>query len=142
LPEDEVGEAFFDRFLVRLSVGPVSDAGFRALLDLEPEGAPPLPDALDEKERQALAAAAGGWACRSRWRKHWPTCAPIWPDAGAYVSDRRWVKSVGLLRTAAASEGRDRVSVWDLGLLSWCVAPEPGRQAEGGRLACPPSRCG
>lgn len=32
VPEDEVAEAFFDRFLLRLTVGPVSADGFRALL--------------------------------------------------------------------------------------------------------------
>lgn len=33
VPEDEVAEAFFDRFLLRLTVGPVSAQGFRALLE-------------------------------------------------------------------------------------------------------------
>ncbi|WP_341649682.1 AAA family ATPase [Thauera humireducens] len=32
VPEDEVAEAFFDRFLVRLSVGPVSAGGFERLM--------------------------------------------------------------------------------------------------------------
>src|SRR5689334_21337196 len=32
IPDDEVGEAFLDRFLVRLPVGPVSAGGFKALL--------------------------------------------------------------------------------------------------------------
>jgi len=149
VPEDEVGEAFFDRFLVRLSVGPVSDAGFRALLDLEPEDAPPLPDALDATERQALAAAARRVALPEPVAEALANLRAHLAGAGAYVSDRRWVKSLGLLRTAAASEGRDRVSIWDLGLLPWCVAPEPARQAEvedwlarhlGVREACSPPR--
>ena len=130
VPEDEVGEAFFDRFLVRLSVGPVSDAGFRALLDLEPGDAPPLPDALDESERQALAAAARRVALPEPVTEALAGLRLHLAGTGAYVSDRRWVKSLSLLRTAAAGEGRDRVSIWDLGLLPWCVAPEPARQAE------------
>jgi MoxR-like ATPase len=32
VPEDEVAEAFFDRFLLRLTVGPVSAEGFRTLI--------------------------------------------------------------------------------------------------------------
>lgn len=130
VPEDEVGEAFFDRFLVRLSVGPVSDAGFRALLDLEPGDGPPLPDALDANERQALAAAARQVDLPEPVAEALAHLRAHLAGAGAYVSDRRWVKSAGLLRTAAASEGRDRVSIWDLGLLPWCVAPEPARQVE------------
>ena len=36
VPEDEVAEAFFDRFLVRLPVAPVSAAGFGELLRAGP----------------------------------------------------------------------------------------------------------
>lgn len=45
-----------------------------------------------------------------------------------YVSDRRWVKIARLLRVAAASEGREAVSLWDLLLLPWCTAPDAPRQ--------------
>src|SRR5574337_722877 len=47
---------------------------------------------------------------------------------GAYVSDRRWVKIVGLLRIAAATEVRQIVSQWDLWLLPWCVAADSACQ--------------
>src|SRR5512138_2243520 len=59
IPEDEVGEAFLDRFLVRVPVAPVSEAGFRALLGAG--GRPParLDDAVSGPEREALARAAG-----------------------------------------------------------------------------------
>ncbi len=58
VPDDEVGEAFFDRFLVRLPVAPVSGAGFRALLDLGERPPPPVPGALGEEDRAAVARAA------------------------------------------------------------------------------------
>ena len=45
-----------------------------------------------------------------------------------YVSDRRWVKIVWLLRVAAASEGRAAVALWDLLLLPWLTAFDPARQ--------------
>jgi MoxR-like ATPase len=48
---------------------------------------------------------------------------------GLVVSDRRWVKIVGLLRVAAASEGRSSVALWDLLLLPWLTAPDAPRQA-------------
>ena len=51
------------------------------------------------------------------------------PRSSVYVSDRRWVKVAGLLKMAAASEGRPHVSLWDLWLLPWCVAPDAERQA-------------
>ncbi len=46
-----------------------------------------------------------------------------------YVSDRRWVKIVWLLRVAAVTEGRSAVALWDLLLLPWLTAPDAARQA-------------
>src|SRR3989338_615686 len=47
VPEDEVAEAFFDRFLVRLPVTAVSAAGFGVLLQADPgRGWTPPPPAL------------------------------------------------------------------------------------------------
>jgi MoxR-like ATPase len=66
-----------------------------------------------------------------------------------YVSDRRWVKIVWLLRVAAASEGRTAIALWDLLLLPWLTAPDAARQAAvadwlaarlGVREACSPER--
>src|SRR5512133_174064 len=59
IPEDEVGEAFLDRFLVRIPVAPVSAGAFRSLLELE--GAPPqaVANPLAEPDLNALHAAAG-----------------------------------------------------------------------------------
>ena len=49
---------------------------------------------------------------------------------GIYVSDRRWRKIVHLLRVAAASDGRNAVSVWDGWLLQFCVAQRADQVAE------------
>jgi MoxR-like ATPase len=130
VPEDEVAEAFFDRFLVRLPVGPVSAAGFAHLLDLNETVTGPAPDALDARDRAAIAAAAqavllspevSGLLAELRQRQ---------AGAGIYVSDRRWVKIVRLLKVAAATEGRGEVALWDLWLLPWCAAPDATGQAE------------
>ncbi|MFA6310021.1 MAG: AAA family ATPase [Sterolibacterium sp.] len=128
VPEDEVGEAFFDRFLMRLPVRPVSTAGFRELLALEGKHGPPAVAALSEAEREAITLAArqviltdevAGLLGELR----------LWLAAEhAYVSDRRWVKMVRLLKVAAASEGRPHLLLWDLWLLPWCVAPDAERQ--------------
>lgn len=132
VPEDEVGEAFFDRFLTRLPVAPVSTEGFAALLDTGCTDAWSLADdalALADADLAALAAAArqvalpaGVVAVLSALRTHLAA-------EGGYVSDRRWVKTLWLLRVAAASEGRSALRVWDLLLLPACVAPDATRQA-------------
>ncbi|WP_439535734.1 AAA family ATPase [Methyloversatilis sp.] len=132
VPEDEVGEAFFDRFLTRLPVAPVSTDGFAALLDTGCTDPWSLADdalALADADLAALAAAArqvalpaGVVAVLSALRTHLAA-------EGGYVSDRRWVKTLWLLRVAAASEGRSTLRVWDLLLLPACVAPDAPRQA-------------
>jgi MoxR-like ATPase len=132
VPEDEVGDAFLDRFLLRLPVAAVSAAGFGALLQLgaEREWTPPAPSlALDQDDRSALAQEATAVevspllvAVLAELRQHFAT-------EQLYVSDRRWVKIVWLLRVAAAAEGRSTSALWDLLLLPWLTAPDAPRQA-------------
>jgi MoxR-like ATPase len=132
VPEDEIAEAFFDRFLVRLPVAPVSPGGFGALLDAgRVRDWTPPPDALrlDGSDLARLADAAAGVtlapsfvAVLAELREHFAT-QPI------HVSDRRWVKIVWLLRIAAAAEERPDVALWDLLLLPWLTAPDAPRQA-------------
>jgi MoxR-like ATPase len=130
VPEDEVGEAFFDRFLMRLPVAPVSAAGFEALLKVSRGDTPIRPElALDDHDLAALAEAAGRvdlpasvTALLAELRRH---CA----EQQIIVSDRRWVKIVRLLRVAAAAADRASLSPWDLLLLPRCTAPDAERQA-------------
>jgi len=128
VPADEVGEAFFDRFLLRLPVGPVSSGGFRELLDLEGTRGPPALVGLSAAERQAITQAAGQVALSDEAAGLLGELR-LWLAAEqAYVSDRRWVKIVWLMKVAAACEGRARLLLWDLWLLPWCVAPDSERQ--------------
>ena len=132
VPEDEVAEAFFDRFLVRLPVAAVSSEGFGALLEAGRgrEWTPPGPElALDGRDLARLAEQAAAVevpadfvAVLAELRQHF-AALPI------HVSDRRWVKIVWLLRVAAASEARSAVALWDLLLLPWLTAPDAPRQA-------------
>ncbi|OYD53073.1 AAA family ATPase [Thauera propionica] len=135
VPEDEVAEAFFDRFLVRLSVGPVSAGGFERLMleaasvaSGEPGAA--LPAALSAAERAALSQVAQRVALPDDVLRHLGALRVWLAERGNYVSDRRWVKLGQLLRTAAACEGRDRVSAWDLALAPYCVAADAAEQGE------------
>ena len=132
VPEDEVAEAFFDRFLVRVPVGPVSAAGFAALLDAGCGDAWRAPEhalTLDHSDLAALAAAAGRVELPVRIAGVLAALREHLAGEAMYVSDRRWVKSLWLLRVAAASEQRGSVGLWDLLLLPACVAPDAARQA-------------
>ena len=133
VPEDEVGEAFFDRFLMRLPVAAVSEAGFGDLLKVSRGDTPVVPIAselaLDSRDLATLDDAAGRVdlpapvaALLAELRRR---CA-----AGEIiVSDRRWVKIVWLLRIAAAASGHASISPWDLLLLPHCTAHDAERQA-------------
>lgn len=132
VPEDEVAEAFFDRFLMRVTVSPVSAEGFGELLGADPAGAWQAPEqgaALGPEDLAALAAAGAKVTLPAAVLAIFAELRAHLAAAGIYVSDRRWVKAAQLLRVAAASEGRDAVSVWDLLLLPWCTAPDAPRQA-------------
>jgi MoxR-like ATPase len=131
VPDDEVGEAFLDRFLVRLPVGPVSEAGFAQLLALPEDIRPPAFEPLDEAARLGLVRAAAAVALPPEVAAILAELRGLLAADGHAVSDRRWVKLLALLRTSAAAEGRPALLLWDLWLLPWCLAPE----AEGqGRL--------
>lgn len=127
VPEDEVADAFFDRFLVRLPVAPVSAASFGALLAVGPDGdwAPLQPGlALDQREREALAQQAAAVRVPERLMAVFAELRRHFAAEQISVSDRRWVKIVRLLRMAAATEGRPAVALWDLLLLPWLTAPD------------------
>lgn len=129
VPADEVGEAFFDRFLARIPVESVSSAGFAALLARDDDADPPALPALNQAEREAISAAARSVVLPESVAAILAALRDMLADAAAPVSDRRWVKLVRLLKTAAASEGRPSVSIWDLALLPACVAADAAGQS-------------
>ncbi len=130
VPDDEVAAAFFDRFLLRIPVEPVSGEGFRALLALDPQpySGAMFEDALDAAERQALAAVAARVALPEEVTALLVELRAWLLGEEVEVSDRRWVKIAALLRTAAASEGRTAVAIWDLMLLPCCVGCDAATQ--------------
>jgi MoxR-like ATPase len=133
VPEDEVTDAFFDRFLVRLPVAPVSSAGFGALLERGNAAhwtAPPELLLLRGPDLIALTDAARGVSLPESVLTVLAELRQHMGAQGVVVSDRRWVKIVALLRVAAASQARDAVALWDLLLLPWLTAPDAGRQAQ------------
>lgn len=129
VPMDEALAAFHDRFLLRLSVEPVSDAGFRELLQLKNGGQRMLTEG-DKIGRDTLCdfiTAIDGVALPeaivdllTRLRVH----------LGAQqirVSDRRWHKIVRLLKASALSNGRHSVTLWDVWLTQFCATENPAQ---------------
>ncbi|HYQ80723.1 MAG TPA: AAA family ATPase, partial [Anaeromyxobacteraceae bacterium] len=128
IPEDEVGEAFLDRFLIRLPVAPVTQPGFRRLLELDSRQPLPPVEALHEPDRAAIAGAAHRVRLPDEVAGVLAELRAWLAGQQGYVSDRRWVKIAWLLKVAAAAEGRGAVSLWDLWCLPWCTAPDAARQ--------------
>ena len=129
VPADEVAEAFFDRFLVRLPVGPVSADGFRKLMALEGHGGAQVAGALTPGEREAITQAAGAVNVTAEVAQLLAELRAHLEGGQIYVSDRRWVKIAWLLKVAAATEGRAELCLWDLWLLPWCTAHDAAGQA-------------
>jgi MoxR-like ATPase len=134
VPSDEALQAFFDRFLLRVGVAPVSNEAFTALLTLDGKAADSAagPAPIGHVERRAIAAAA---AAVRMGADALAACSALrnWLAGNAQpLSDRRWRQWVGLMRTVAATEGRSEVDVLDLWLAPYVAAIDP---ADAARLA-------
>lgn len=131
LGEGEELDALFDRFLLRLHVGPVSRGAFVHLLALRGHPAPAVPPALKlaDDDLRAVQSAADAVEVPDDVQlllcdlRDWCTAESI------PVSDRRWRKVVKLLQVAALTNGRKAVSIWDCWLLQHCLWDTPeGRE--------------
>ena len=127
LPKEKELEALFDRFLLRLHVGPVTKEGFDQLLTLRGQPTPTIDQALkltrqDLKTFQFAAEKVGVP----------PEIVKLLGELREFclanklpVSDRRWRKVVKLLQTSACTNGRDAVNIWDCWLLQHCLWNSP-----------------
>lgn len=137
IPETDAGQrAFWDRFLVRVPLRAIEDDAsfYRLLTDAADEYEDTVPAELkidtEEHERwqreiAAVSVPAAVLHFLSRLRRR--LAAPAERDAHEpmYISDRRWKKVAGLLRTSAFLNGREAVDVLDLGLLRHCLWDRP-----------------
>jgi MoxR-like ATPase len=127
-PGDEALRAFHDRFLLRVPVAPVGDHSFAALLQLT--GAEPAwPVPLSPAECAAVSAAAAAVPLGDEAVAALAALRAWLAGQGRTLSDRRWRQWVGLLRVAAATEGRAAVDALDLWTAPLVAADEP-EQAE------------
>jgi MoxR-like ATPase len=123
-PADDALHAFFDRFLLRVPVHPVGDDAFVALLKLDAEASGGVAP-LSERERAAVTAAARrvtvGKAAETACLKLRGWLA----EQRIVVSDRRWRQWIGLMKVAAATEGRREIDAFDLWLAPHVAGGSP-----------------
>ncbi len=127
LPTDESLAAFADRFLVRVFVEPIPDPRLEDLLeggwDLSQADLPHVGiDALDTlaqaARRMDMSAVRGPLAQAIR----------VLRQNGIELSDRRAVKTQGLVAAAAALAGRPRPTEADLWPIIYAVPTDAGQQ--------------
>ena len=139
LPESEELDALYDRFLVRREVAQVSADGLGALLRgaLGSSGdggasSSSSPDALTTDDLDAASAGASTVAVPDDVLALLSDLRSFLQDKcepPVYVSDRRLLKAVALLRTAAWADGRSAVSRRDCLLLQHVLWSRPGEAA-------------
>jgi MoxR-like ATPase len=121
--------ALSDRFLVRLVVAPVSDDAFGALLAATTPAPPPDSDRLRFEDLATIREAAARVEVPDWVVDLLRGVRSALSAKGVYVSDRRWRKTVHLLRTSAVLANRTAVSLADLGVLSHTLWQQPAQQA-------------
>jgi MoxR-like ATPase len=131
LPTDPALAAFADRFLARIFVQPVPDAGLEDLLEQgwqatvetgQPEKSMPLMGSVDRLAGVAASCDLG------EVRPMLATALRRLREAGVPLSDRRAVRSQRLVAAAAALDGRTAATAADLWVLP-LVAPTAEAQA-------------
>lgn len=129
VPAEEALMAFYDRFLLRVPVAPVSDDSFAALLALPAEAAADtgVVEPIGADELQRLLAAREQVALPPEVVAALAELRAFVQSQGVAVSDRRWRQLVGLLRSAALSEGRHAVDPLDLWLVPYVLAAQPAQ---------------
>lgn len=143
LPQGNDLEALWDRFLLRLKVGYVSDAGFSKFIHAVASklaagngGAPSAvqPQTLLQSELLALQQRAGQVSVPGVTLSLVERLRKDLAGKGVTVSDRRWGQTLDVLQAHALLEGRDAVTEDDLVILKHSLWQTPEQQAEVGKL--------
>lgn len=128
LPDEEELAALYDRFLLRFTVGYVEqDQRFSTLLT-----APPPPEApqarLTRADLEALRAQVARVVVPEGLVEDLVELRRSLVGEGVIASDRRWRKSLGLLRASALLEGREEAGPADLAWLEHVLWTDPEEQ--------------
>lgn len=136
LPQGNELEALWDRFLLRLRVGYVSDGGFARLMRAA------AAKQMNKGQAQTLLSA------ELSELQHSTSAVPVPASTidlieqlrkdlskkGIFISDRRWGQTLDVLRAHALLEGRDTVSEDDLVFLKHSLWQTPEQQSDIGKL--------
>jgi MoxR-like ATPase len=130
LPEGEELEALYDRFLLRLYVGPVSEGAVDALLDLTGDETGEVPEdlRLTRAELDGVRVAARGVGLTGDLRDLLKDLRRWLAEQGIAFSDRRLRKVVELLRVVAHTDGRSTADVWDAWMIQHCAWEDPAQR--------------
>lgn len=136
VPQGNELEALWDRFLLRMRVGYVSDSGFARLMRAAAtrqmsngQAQTLLPTEMAELQHStdAVTVPTATIDLIEQLRKDLS-------KKGIFISDRRWGQTLNVLRAHALLEGRDTVSEDDLVFLKHSLWQTPEQQTEIGKL--------
>jgi MoxR-like ATPase len=139
MPQGNELEALWDRFLLRLRVGYVTDTGFARFIRASAakhnghnsNGSQPL--TLLQSELTALQESAAQVAVPNAAIDLIEQLRRDLAGKGISISDRRWGQSLGVLQAHALTEERDAVTEDDLVFLKHVLWQSPEQQAEIGK---------
>jgi MoxR-like ATPase len=126
IPTSEELLALYDRFLIRYQLEPVSARGFGELLGLEGQVTSDRVQArVSLKVLEKIRLESARVRLSASVRHALQTLREWLQSKSIYVSDRRWMKIVRLLRAAAYTEGRTTVLWPDCWLIQHCLWSRP-----------------
>ena len=127
LPGETELDALYDRFLLRVHVGPVSEDGFDALLDTNGEAEPEVGEEIQftAEDLKRLQVEAQETVIPENIRTLLGELRTFCAEQEIQVSDRRWRKVVKLLQMSAHTNGRSKIDIWDCWLLQHCLWNSP-----------------
>jgi MoxR-like ATPase len=125
LPEDEGLDALFDRFLFRYQVMPVSDEGFKALLDLSAEEKIQPVNKLNVADIENIQTQSASISLNKRALQIFQNLRSYLLKQSIYISDRRWCKALSILQVSAFTSEKHEVDEWDCVLLCHLMWQHP-----------------
>ncbi|MEY4729864.1 MAG: hypothetical protein RL020_1022 [Pseudomonadota bacterium] len=131
IPQEDFLAAFYDRFLLRAEVKPICDSEFPALLALKQSAKLHLEPALQisREEWASWHAARDQVALPQDIIELLAQLRSVLQQQAIHLSDRRWHRIIGLLKTSAYTNGRNEINVWDLWLTQFCAVDRPEQAA-------------
>lgn len=126
LPEGEELSALYDRFMLRSFVGQLSDSSFSELLQLSAEKfEPELNIRLKLEDLTEVQQLADKVTLSSSVLALCKEFRAYLNRENIYVSDRRWLKLIKLMKVSAFTSGLTQVSNYDAWVLPHCLWNKP-----------------